>query len=108
MTIESNVIPTGVGSMPNKVEDPTTVAYYQTAHRATMSHLTDPMKELDRDLVARKSPRLTRLVAVSAVAKEKARFTTKVTPVTAAQTAERATTITIGNTTITPVREAAR
>ncbi len=103
--LESNVVSTGVGSLPNNPENGDIQMYFKTAMDAARSKLTDPMKMLDAELTADPSPRLKRLVATTAVAKEKARFAVKPAP---KQKAEPGTTIYVGQTIIRPAEPEAR
>lgn len=103
--MEHNVISTGAGNLP--IHPNTDISlYFKTAVDATMSKITDPMMTLDSDLVGVTSPRLTSLARAVKTGKEKARFKVAAKPkVSTEELRERATTITIGTTTIRPMDE---
>jgi hypothetical protein len=105
--LDSNVVATGVGSLPNNVQTEHQI-YYKTAVDASLSQIKDPMMMLDSDLITTPSPRLARITAATVKAKDTARFTTitpktKTTVRTAPQ--EPGTTIYAGNTIIRPMTE---
>lgn len=104
--IPSNVIRTGVGSIPNQIS-PEVSAFYVGAVIAATTTAANPLAQLDSDLLGTKSPRLERLSRSLVETAQAAKFKPLTTATTPTQT-PRATTITTPTGTVIRPMEAIR